>query len=175
MLFGRHGQAILVNYDRKSRLIMAAAQDKSSQSTYLNLRDMVAPLPKSHRQSITFDNGTEFAKHHILEKQTEIKSYFCDIRSPWQKGGVENSIGRLRRALPRSTDLKSISQEMLDMIVAQHNNTPRKCLEYQTPAEVFLRNLQPLHFKRESTFLRRHTTVRGNIFRDGKRLELPLF
>ncbi|MCK5555419.1 MAG: IS30 family transposase, partial [Alphaproteobacteria bacterium] len=100
MLFGRHGQAVLVNYDRKSRLVMATRQNKSSQITCRNLKNMVEDLPRSHRKTMTFDNGTEFAKHHILEQQTSMKSYFCDIRSPWQKGGVENSIGRLLRLLP---------------------------------------------------------------------------
>ena len=98
------------------------------------------------RRTITFDNGTEFARHYRLTRQLGIHTYFCDTRSPWQKGGVENAIGRLRRSLPRKTDLDSLSNKTIDKLVARYNNTPRKCLSFQTPAEAFI---QPLHFKLE--------------------------
>lgn len=77
-------------------------------------------------------------------------TFFCDTHSPWQKGGVENAIGRMRRPLPRKTDLRTLTQEQLDAHAAAYNNTPRKCLGFRTPAEVFLGFLQPLHFNRES-------------------------
>ncbi|TMJ14692.1 MAG: IS30 family transposase, partial [Alphaproteobacteria bacterium] len=86
--------------------------------------------------------------HYKLTRQLGVETYFCDTRSPWQKGGVENAIGRLRRTLPRKTNLDSLSNRDLDKLVAQYTNTPRKCLGFQTPAEAFL---QPLHFKCEST------------------------
>ena len=76
--------------------------------------------------------------------------HICDTHSPWQKGGVENAIGRMRRPLPRKTDLRTLTQEQLDAHAAAYNNTPRKCLGFRTPAEVFLGFLQPLHFNRES-------------------------
>jgi IS30 family transposase len=63
---------------------------------------------------------------------------------------VENSIGRLRRSLPRKTDLKSITAADIKRYVQRLNNTPRKCLDFQTPAEAFLNSNQPLHFKRDS-------------------------
>jgi IS30 family transposase len=91
--------------------------------------------------------GTEFALHHTLGLPT----YFCDAHSPWQKGGVENAIGRMRRHLPRKTDLASLPMRVIRAAVAGYNNTPRKCLAWQTPAEAFYKCLKPLHFECEST------------------------
>ncbi len=105
-------------------------------------------MPPTWRQTITFDNGTEFARHYALHT-LGLETFFCETHSPWQKGGVENAIGRLRRTLPRKTDLVALSDEHFTHLVQVYNNTPRKCLGYQTPAEVFRNHL--LHFKCEST------------------------
>ena len=102
------------------------------------------PLPKRLRRSLTFDNGTEFAEHHRLR----IKTFFCDPHAPWQKGGVENAVGRIRRWLPRQTNLEDLDpNDVLNAAVA-YNHTPRRCLDFQTPAEVFSKLW---HFKWEST------------------------
>ena len=93
-------------------------------------------------------NGTEFAFHHQLHA-LGIETFFCDTHSPWQKGGVENAIGRLRRTLPRKTDLATLSDDRFTQLIQAYNNTPRKCLGYRTPAEIFLD--QVLHLKCEST------------------------
>jgi len=77
-----------------------------------------------------------------------LQTFFCDPHAPWQKGGVENAIGRLRRDLPRKTNLNALPRSSLDAIIARHNNTPRKCLGFLTPAEAFLNSL---HFECEST------------------------
>ncbi len=79
-------------------------------------------------------------------------TYFCDPHAPWQKGGIENAIGRMRRYLPRKTDLSTLKPSQLNGLIATYNNTPRKCLDYRTPAEVFCQQLKVLHFKCESTF-----------------------
>ena len=89
------------------------------------------------RKTISFDNGTEFAEHHRLHKTLGVQTFFCDPHSPWQKGGVENSIGRLRRSLPRKTDLNFITPAALKRLVQRLNDTPRKCLDFKTPAEAF--------------------------------------
>ena len=94
-------------------------------------------LPQSLRGSITYDNGTEFAQHHLINKATGTKSYFCHTHSPWQKGGVENAIGRMRRCLPRKTKISEMSQAKIKAITDRHNSTPRKCLGYLTPMEVW--------------------------------------
>jgi IS30 family transposase len=149
MLFSRAGQAILVAHERSSRItLVVRPPNLKAEPTANALATILKMMPADKRRTITFDNGTEFARHFRLTRQLGIATYFCDTRSPWQKGGVENAIGRLRRSLPRSTDLNSLTRPNLDKLVARYNNTPRKCLGFQTPVEAFLK---PLHFKCEST------------------------
>ena len=97
---------------------------------------VLAPLPPEWRQTVTFDNGTEFARHHQLH-DLGIETFFCDTHSPWQKGGVENTIGRMRSILPRKTNLSGLSEDRFVQLVQAYNNTPRKCLWYRTPADIF--------------------------------------
>ena len=150
MLFATYGQAILVAHERQSRLtLVVKMKDRKAATTARTLQALLAPMNQARRKTLTFDNGTEFAQHHRLNSQLGIATYFCDTHSPWQKGGVENAIGRLRRRLPRKTDIASLSKNSIDAIVKAYNNTPRKCLGFKTPAEVFY--TQPLHFKCEST------------------------
>ena len=111
---------------------------------------VLGPLPLEFRQTVTFDNGTEFARHYELHAWG-IETFFCDTYSPWQKGGVENAIGRMRWFLPRKTNLASLSQREFTRLLRVYNNTPRKCLDYRTPAEVLQE--QVLHFECEFTFL----------------------
>jgi IS30 family transposase len=149
MLFATYGQAILVAHERKSRILLLAKQpSKAAQPTVQQLLAWLEPLPDTLRQTITFDNGTEFALHHQLNTQLGMQTFFCDTHSPWQKGGIENAIGRMRSPLPRKTNLAGLDAETLNTSVAAYNNTPRKCLGFQSPAEAFLSQL--LHFKRES-------------------------
>jgi IS30 family transposase len=150
MGFAIAGQVALVTLERKSRFILGERQPgKASRPVAEQLRDWFKPLDRRLRRSITVDNGTEFAQHLVLTHELAIQTFFCDPHSPWQKGSIENAIGRLRRALPRKTNLDIIDRELFDAWIAAYNNTPRKCLKFRTPAEVFLAKL--LHFKREST------------------------
>jgi IS30 family transposase len=150
MLFSKYGQAILVVQERASRMLMLfKLNNKKSETILIQLHNLFDCLPKAVTQSITFDNGTEFAEHYRLNA-LGVKTYFCDVKSPWQKGGIENAIGRLRRSLPRKTDLDTMKAQSIETIVALYNHTPRKCLGYKTPAEVFSKKL--LHFKCELTF-----------------------
>jgi len=66
-----------------------------------------------------------------------MQTYFCKPRCPWEKGSVENAIGRLRRYLPRKTDTTKLTKQSLKEIINAYNNTPRQCLDYQTPNEVY--------------------------------------
>ena len=151
MLFRIYGQAILTLHERHSRLLLAARPPgKAAAPIAQAMHALLAPLPPTWRQTITFDNGTEFARHDALHA-LGLQTFFCETHSPWQKGGIENAIGRLRRTLPRKTDLATLSDEHFTRLVQVYNNTPRKCLGYQTPAEIFRNHL--LHFKCESTFL----------------------
>lgn len=138
MLFRTYSQAILVMHERKSRLLLVTRQpNKTAQSVVESINLMMQNLSPHLCQSITFDNGTEFAYHHQLKERLGIRTYFCDPHKPWQKGGVENAIGRMRRFLPRKTDLGMISRDNLDRYLFLYNNTPRKCLGFLTPNEAF--------------------------------------
>ena len=77
-----------------------------------------------------------------------METYFCDPYAPWQKGGIENAIGRMRRFIPRKTDLATLPNARFQTLVAAYNDTPRKCLDWLTPAEAFSK---VLHFECEST------------------------
>ena len=150
MLFRTYGQAVLTLHERHSRLLLAARPPgKAAEPIAAALHDLFAALPPDCSQTVTFDNGTEFARHYRLH-DLGIQTFFCDTHSPWQKGGIENAIGRLRRGLPRKTDLAQVSQERFAQLVQAYNHTPRKCLGFQTPAEVFIN--QVLHLTCESTF-----------------------
>jgi IS30 family transposase len=152
MCFTKRNQSVLVVHERSSRLLLAARQTTKAAPVVLDrISRLIARLPAALRRTMTFDNGTEFALHHRLDDKLGIKTFFCDPRAPWQKGGVENAILRLRRALPRKSDLAALSPRQLDRIIANYNATPRRCLGFKTPAEVFWEILNPLHFNRETT------------------------
>jgi IS30 family transposase len=151
MCFTKRKEAVLVVHERASRILLAARQTtKAAHVVAGAISRLIAPLPAELRRTMTFDNGTEFALHYRLTDTFGIETYFCDTHAPWQKGGVENAILRLRRALPRKSDLAAISPRQLDRIVANYNTTPRRCLGFRTPAEVFWDSINPLHFKRET-------------------------
>jgi IS30 family transposase len=149
VLFAKYGQAVLALHERASRILLAARpQNRTADLVAAIMMTLLDPLPEAMRQSVTFDNGTEFARHYRLH-DLGFKTFFCDPHAPWQKGGIENAIGRLRRTLPRKTDLATIPNERFARLLRAYNSTPRKCLDFQTPAEIFL--AQVLHFECEST------------------------
>jgi len=150
MLFAIPGQAVLAAHERKSRILLLAKQpSKAARPAAEQLLAWFLPLDRRLCKTITFDNGTEFAQHFILTDQLGIRTFFCDPHSPWQKGAIENAIGRMRRPLPRKTNLNALDVDTLHALVVTYNNTPRKCLGFSTPAEAFFSKL--LHFKCEST------------------------
>ncbi len=138
MLFSRYGQATLVLHEKMSRFTTVMLQPtKQAQAVLEQLKNQLCKLPEQLRKTITFDNGTEFALHYKLGSKPSLKTFFCDPHAPWQKGGVENAIGRLRRLLPRKTDLSKITETDMIAFTNRYNNTPRKCLNFKTPREVF--------------------------------------
>ena len=146
MLFARYGQAVLVTHERCSRLTTITRQpNKAAQPVLDSLLAGLTDLPEAMRRSITFDNGTEFALHYELTDKLAMQTFFCDPHSPWQKGGVENAIGRIRRPLPRKSDLAAIDQLTLDRLAQNYNQTPRQCLGFRTPEEVFHAMLKKIH------------------------------
>ena len=151
MLFSAYGQAVLTLHERHSRILLAVRPPgKAADPIAGAMTRLLESLPPQLRRTVTFDNGTEFARHYQLH-DLGIQTFFCDTHSPWQKGGVENAIGRMRRTLPRKTDLAELSEEEFTQRLQAYNNTPRKCLGYYMPAESLLN--QVLHLKCESSFL----------------------
>jgi IS30 family transposase len=149
MMFSKYGQQILAVHERASRLLLGVRlPSKIACGVASHLVRLFKALPERMRQTVTFDNGTEFASHLSLQSLL-MKTFFCDPHSPWQKGGIENAIGRMRRFIPRKTDLDKFPTQRLSKSVAAYNNTPRKCLDFRTPAETFA--AQVLHFECEST------------------------
>jgi transposase, IS30 family len=149
MMFAKYGQAILTLHERSSRILLAARPHNKTANLIAGLiEQLLQSVPAELRRTITFDNGTEFA-HHTRLHSLDLKTFFCDPYAPWQKGGIENAIGRMRRLIPRKTDLATISDRHFAALLHAYNATPRKCLDFKTPAELFLHHL--LHFKCEST------------------------
>ena len=100
-----------------------------------------ARIEPALRKSITFDNDTAFAQHALLRTMRAMTTWFCDAYASWQKGGVENANGRLRRWLPRQIDIDQVSDEEIQDIVITANLTPRKCLGFKTPFQAILKEL----------------------------------
>ena len=115
--------------------------------------------PASNPRCASFDNDTAFAQHARLKTMRAMTTWFCDAYASWQKGGVENANGRLRRWLPRQIDIDKVSDEDIQDIILTANLTPRKCLGFKTPFQAILKELgkddtvfiNPLHLAPEST------------------------
>jgi IS30 family transposase len=97
----------------------------------------VQALPAQLRRSLTWDRGMELAEHRRFSVATNVAVYFCDPRSPWQRGTNENTNGLLRQYFSRKADLSAYSQGDLDAIAARLNGRPRKTLAFETPAARF--------------------------------------
>jgi IS30 family transposase len=150
MLFSRYGQSLLVAQERASRFVLLAKPtSRKAEPTAKQLHQWLSRLPPPLRRTLTHDNGTEFALHHKLRDALGIKTFFCNPHSPWEKGGIENANGRVRRLLPRQANLLHYPPQLIIAIAQRVNNIPRKCLGFKTPAEIFSNLL--LHFKCEST------------------------
>ncbi len=150
MMFSNKKHNLLVAQERHSRFVMLALQeDKKSERVIDQQMQWFQALPPHLRKTLTQDNGTEFALHHRLH-EIGLQTFFCNPHSPWQKGGVENMNGRLRRFLPLKAPVNTINNHDIQQLAHKLNHTPRKCLGFKTPAELFSQQL--LHFKCESTF-----------------------
>jgi IS30 family transposase len=94
-------------------------------------------LPRELYKSLTWDRGKEMADHTRFSLDTDIKVYFCDPQSPWQRGSNENTNGLLRQYFPKGMDLSNVHQNRLNAVARRLNERPRKTLQYRTPAERF--------------------------------------
>jgi len=131
-------QAVQVSVERKARYAkLAKLKAKTSRQMSVALVRRLSRFPAKIRRSITYDNGPENAEHLRTNKALGTASYFCDPYSSYQRGTVENTIGLVRRFVPKKTNLADVSQPQLTKIEHWLNNRPRKCLKFKTPAEVF--------------------------------------
>jgi len=136
LLVGSANSYIATLVERHSRFVMLVAVDgKDTRSVINALSRHVLELPEQLRSSLTCDRGMEMADHARFTIATDVKVYFCDPQSPWQRGSNENTNGLLRQYLPKSTDLSHFSQPQLDAIAARLNTRPRATLAYKTPAD----------------------------------------
>ncbi len=142
MHFRRARDQLLTLVERKTRLTLAVPlPSKTAKTTAAAITETLKGLPKRARQTITYDNGGEFAGHEHVEKEIGLRAFFCDPHSPWQRGSIENANGRLRRDLPRKACLNDYTLDDINHIVWTYNLTPRKCLDYATPIEAFAQQI----------------------------------
>ncbi len=135
LLAGAANSHVATLVERHSRFVMLIAVDgKDTRSVTSALSRQVGRLPQQLRSSLTWDRGMEMAEHARFTIATDVKVYFCDPQSPWQRGSNENTNGLLRQYLPKGTDLSKISQAQLDTIAVKLNTRPRRTLDFKTPA-----------------------------------------
>jgi IS30 family transposase len=136
LLAGGANSHVATLVERHSRFLMLIAVDgKDTRSVTRALSEQVARLPEQLRSSLTWDRGMEMAEHAQFTIATEVKVYFCDPQSPWQRGSNENTNGLLRQYLPKGTDFSQLRQDQLDAIAAKLNTRPRETLAFETPAD----------------------------------------
>jgi transposase, IS30 family len=139
---GTGGLATLVC--RKSRLaIVVKVQSKNADHVHETIKQRLKELDDERRHSITFDNGTEVARCHRLEKHLDLKLYFADPGCPYQRGTNENTNGLIRQYYPKGTDFRDITHQQVRSVEQRLNNRPRACLGFRTPAEVFFEKTPP--------------------------------
>jgi len=132
-----NGSAIGTLVERTSRFVMllhlpgAHTADAVRDALILNFRS----LPSQIRRSLTWDQGTEMARHLQFTTATDMPVFFCDPHSPWQRGSNENTNGLLRQYFPKSTNLTVHTADDLATVAAELNARPRKTLNWVTPAD----------------------------------------
>lgn len=137
LLCGTPGTQIATLVERRSRFVMLVKLPSKDSPTVANaLVRHVKRLPKQLRRSLTWDRGLEMADHKRFSIASDIKVYFCDPRSPWQRGSNENTNGLLRQYFPKGSDLSRHSQAHLNKVALQLNQRPRETLSFDTPANV---------------------------------------
>jgi len=138
LIFGSMNSQIATLVERQTRYVMMAKVDGKDTETVINaLVKHAHQLPKELYASLTWDRGKEMADHQRFTLATDIKVYFCDPQSPWQRGSNENTNGLLRQYFPKRTDLSVYSQAHLNRVARQLNERPRETLGFETPADRF--------------------------------------
>jgi IS30 family transposase len=138
LIIGSNNSQIATLVERHTRYVMLVKIDKKDSTTVIEaLIKQSQKLPTELYKSLTWDRGSEMHEHKKFTLATDIQVYFCDPKSPWQRGSNENTNRLLRQYFPKGTDLSVHSQRELDRVARQLNERPRKTLEYETPADRF--------------------------------------
>ena len=138
LLCGSNNSQIATLVERQTRLVMLVRVPSKDTKTVVNaLIKQAHKLPRELYKSLTWDRGKEMADHQRFSLDTDIKVYFCDPQSPWQRGSNENTNGLLRQYFPKGMDLSNIHQNRLNAVARRLNERPRKTLDYESPAERF--------------------------------------
>ena len=136
LIAGTNGSHIATLVERHTRYVMLARVDNKNTDTVIRaLIKQSHKLPSELYKSLTWDRGSEMSNHKQFTLATDIKVYFCDPRSPWQRGSNENTNGLLRQYFPKGTDLSVHSQAKLNAVARRLNERPRKTLGFETPAD----------------------------------------
>lgn len=136
LLSGASNSHIATLVERHSRFTMLVkVEGKDAESVTSGLSRQVKTLPTALRRTLTWDRGMEMAQHRRFSIETNVQVYFCDPRSPWQRGTNENTNRLLRQYFPDGTDLSAYSQTQLNAVAARLNLRPRKTLGFLSPAE----------------------------------------
>jgi IS30 family transposase len=144
LVFGRRPSAVGTLVERHSRyvLLFALPNGLTAERVRPALTAGVLGLPQQLRRSLTWDHGREMAEHVQFTVDSGVQVYFCDPRSPWQRGTNENTNGLLRQYLPKSSDLGRLDQAALDAIAAELNGRPRQTLGFKTPSQALAEALR---------------------------------
>ena len=122
--------------ERHSRYVMLVKVDSKATGTVTKaLAKTIRQLPAELRRSLTWDRGSEMAAHKDFTVATDVQVYFCDPRSPWQRGSNENTNGLLRQYFPKGKDLSNVAQAELNRVARLLNERPRETLNWRTPLE----------------------------------------
>jgi IS30 family transposase len=134
LITGRRNSHIATLVERYSRyVVLVRVKGKDSATVVGALIRKMKALPRGLFLSLTWDRGTELALHKILTKETGVPVYFCDPKSPWQRGTNENTNGLVRQYFPPGVDLSAFTQHELDLVAVKLNRRPRKILGFQSP------------------------------------------
>jgi transposase, IS30 family len=146
LIGGTRNSHIVTLVERHSRFTaLVKVPSKDTAAVVAALSQQVRKLPASLRRSLTWDRGLEMAKHQSFTVATNVKVYFCDPHSPWQRGTNENTNRLLRQYFPKRTDLSGYAQSELDKVALRLNQRPRKTLGFQTPASRLRASVAPTH------------------------------
>ena len=138
LIAGSNNSHIATLVERHSRYAMLVkVKNKDTESVVSALIKQSKKLPAELYKSLTWDRGKELADHQRFTLATDVKVYFCDPSSPWQRGSNENTNRLLRQYFPKGTDLSVHSQAKLNAVARQLNERPRETLDFETPAERF--------------------------------------